>query len=83
LLALQAPLDAARELRTLLVDDASETKDHVLSDEVWAIVRQRISASYVSGGGQQSARKRPLTDRALFIRLVGKTDEFSFSNKPG
>jgi hypothetical protein len=45
LLALRAPLDDAKQLRELLVDGAVETKDRVLSDEVWAIVRNRIQAT--------------------------------------
>jgi hypothetical protein len=43
LLALRAPLDLAREIRDQLQDHATETRDHVLSDEVWTIVGQRLN----------------------------------------
>jgi hypothetical protein len=42
LLALRAPLDVAKDMRDRLADHAAETRDHVLSDEVWGIVRRRI-----------------------------------------
>jgi len=45
LLALRAPLDVAKEIRDQLADNAAEARDHVLSNEVWGIVRQRLEAA--------------------------------------
>jgi hypothetical protein len=44
LLALEAPLDVAKEIRDQLADHAVEARDHGLSDEVWDVVRQRLEA---------------------------------------
>jgi hypothetical protein len=45
LLALRAPLDLAKEIRDRLADHAVESRDHLLSDEFWGIVRQRLEAA--------------------------------------
>jgi hypothetical protein len=45
LLALREPLDRAKEIRDHLADYATDTRDHVLSDEVWGIVKQRLEAA--------------------------------------
>jgi hypothetical protein len=55
LLALRAPLDLAKEMRDRLNDYAAESRDHVLSDEVWGIVRQRLEAAPDAATTPQSA----------------------------
>ena len=45
LLALREPLDRAKEIRDHLADYATDTRDHVLSDEFWGIVKQRLDAA--------------------------------------
>jgi hypothetical protein len=45
MLASQLPLEQARDLRDSLVDRASETKDHHLSDAVVQILKTRKSTS--------------------------------------
>ena len=49
MLASQLPLDQARDLRDALVDRASETKDHHLSDEVVQILKTRRPVSRAPG----------------------------------
>ena len=56
LLALQAPLDVAKDIRDRLTDHASDTRDHSLSDEFWKVVKAAIFINIrVPKAAQQAA----------------------------